>query len=232
MSQVGTPDPSPGSVDTPFRYSGLPVSERDVELVPSADHQGPKGRRDRNLAEDGGLSPSFSSRAAQTDHGEEQSPKGRRDSPSVLPQGAFVSDPESSSVRIDRFYADLLHELGEFARRPSATAVGAAVVVKRVAQVHGVSAADRLPLPRFNRAEREERAERVAGGAVTPLDDLQALAWARSLVDQQLEELVLRALEDGSDRGAVAAALGMSRSSLYREYGDKIRERRAGGDAA
>jgi hypothetical protein len=67
-----------------------------------------------------------------------------------------VSDP---SEALGRFYADLLHELGEFARRPSATAIGAAVVVKRVARVHGVELADRLPLPRFNRAEREDRAD-------------------------------------------------------------------------
>jgi len=63
------------------------------------------------------------------------------------------------SETLDRFYSDLLYELGEFARRPTATAIGAAVVVKRVARAHGVQAADRLPLPRFNRAEREDRAE-------------------------------------------------------------------------
>jgi len=64
-----------------------------------------------------------------------------------------------ATAALNRFYSDLLHELGEFARRPSATAIGAAVVVKRVAQAHGVELADRLPLPRFNRAEREERSE-------------------------------------------------------------------------
>lgn len=60
---------------------------------------------------------------------------------------------------LERFYRDVLFELGEFARRPSATAMGAAVVVKRVAKDYGIEAAERLPLPRFNRAEREERAE-------------------------------------------------------------------------
>jgi hypothetical protein len=69
------------------------------------------------------------------------------------------------SENLDRFYADLLHELGEFARRPTATAIGAAVVVKRVAQAHGVQMADRLPLPRFSRAEREERSEDQWRGA-------------------------------------------------------------------
>ena len=59
------------------------------------------------------------------------------------------------SVALDRFYASLLHELEEFARRPSATAIGAAVVLKRVAKAHGVEIAHRLPLPRFSRAERQ-----------------------------------------------------------------------------
>lgn len=59
---------------------------------------------------------------------------------------------------LDAFYRDLLWELGEFARRPSATAIGAAAVVKRVAKAHGIEVADRLPLPRFTRAERESRA--------------------------------------------------------------------------
>jgi hypothetical protein len=66
---------------------------------------------------------------------------------------------QDAAPTLDRFYADLLHELDEFARRPSATAIGAAVVVKRVAKAHGVEAADRLPLPRFNRAERDVRGQ-------------------------------------------------------------------------
>ena len=69
---------------------------------------------------------------------------------------AEVPDP---SAALDAFYRDLLHELGEFARRPSATAIGAAVVAKRGALAYGVGAAERLPLPRFNRAEREDQAE-------------------------------------------------------------------------
>lgn len=79
------------------------------------------------------------------------------DSRKAVPvQGVPMSE---NSDRLDAFYRDVLHELGEFAHRPSATAIGAAVVVKRVAKAHGVETADRLPLPRFNRAEREERAE-------------------------------------------------------------------------
>lgn len=82
--------------------------------------------------------------------------------------GAPVAvDPTEAPVseNLDRFYADLLHELGEFARRSTATAIGAAVVVKRVAQAHGVKMADRLPLPRFSRAEREERSDDQWRGA-------------------------------------------------------------------
>jgi hypothetical protein len=45
------------------------------------------------------------------------------------------------------FYARLLHELEEIVRRPSATAMGAAVVLKGVAKAHGVEIADRLPSP-------------------------------------------------------------------------------------
>ena len=68
-----------------------------------------------------------------------------------------VSMSEGSAL--DRFYRDLLWELDEFVRRPSATAIGAAVVVKRVALAHEIESAERLPLPRYSRAEREERSE-------------------------------------------------------------------------
>jgi hypothetical protein len=62
----------------------------------------------------------------------------------------------------------------------------------------------------------------MAERPVTALDDLRALARARALVDQQVGELVVQALRDGSDRGAVAAVLGVSRSSLYRQFGHQI----------
>lgn len=55
-------------------------------------------------------------------------------------------------VDFERFYSDLVFELGEHARS-GGTAIGAAVVAKRVALAHGVAAADRVPLPRMNRAE-------------------------------------------------------------------------------
>jgi hypothetical protein len=63
------------------------------------------------------------------------------------------------SAALEAFYRDLLYELGEFSRRPTATALGAAVVAKRVAKQYGIGAADRLPLPRLSRAEREDRKE-------------------------------------------------------------------------
>ena len=66
---------------------------------------------------------------------------------------------QSEAETLEAFYSDLLHELDEFGRRKSATALGAAVVVKRVGLAYGIQAAERLPLPRLNRAELEERAE-------------------------------------------------------------------------
>jgi len=69
------------------------------------------------------------------------------------------STPSNRDDVVERFYRELLYELGEFARRPSATAIGAAVVAKRVAVTFGIASADSLPLPRFSRAEREDRAE-------------------------------------------------------------------------
>ncbi len=59
------------------------------------------------------------------------------------------------SVALEDFYQDLIWELGEFGRRRGATALGAAVVVKRVAKRHGIEVAERLPLPRLTRGERE-----------------------------------------------------------------------------
>ena len=56
----------------------------------------------------------------------------------------------------EMFYRDVLHALGEHARRRSATAHGAAAVAKRVAREHGLEIAERLPLPRLTRAERED----------------------------------------------------------------------------
>jgi len=56
-----------------------------------------------------------------------------------------VSQVVDSTELLERFYRDLLHELGEFAQRRTATAVGAAVVAKRVAVAYGIEVAQRLP---------------------------------------------------------------------------------------
>ena len=60
----------------------------------------------------------------------------------------------SPVVDVDRFYADVLWELGELARL-GGSAVGSAAVVKRVALAHGVAAAERLPLPRLTRSQQQ-----------------------------------------------------------------------------
>lgn len=54
----------------------------------------------------------------------------------------------------DRFYLELLHELGRLARQ-GGTAVGAAAVAKRVAVDHGLRLAEWVPLPRLTKEERE-----------------------------------------------------------------------------
>lgn len=54
----------------------------------------------------------------------------------------------------DRFYVELLFELGVHAQA-GGTAEGAAAVAKRVARKHGVRAAEWVGLPRLTRAERE-----------------------------------------------------------------------------
>ncbi|MCU1495376.1 MAG: hypothetical protein JWO62_3140 [Acidimicrobiaceae bacterium] len=58
----------------------------------------------------------------------------------------------------ERFYAELLYELGEHAQR-GGSAFGAAAVAKRVARAHGLEAASRFPLPRPTRAEWRELRE-------------------------------------------------------------------------
>ena len=55
-------------------------------------------------------------------------------------------------IDVDRFYRDVLYELGQLAVNRG-TATGAAAVVKRVALSHGVPAAEYTPLPRLSRAE-------------------------------------------------------------------------------
>jgi hypothetical protein len=62
------------------------------------------------------------------------------------------------SEALNAFYVDLLHALGEWHRRPTATARGAVVVVKHVAERYGLEQASRVPLPRLTREERAELA--------------------------------------------------------------------------
>ncbi len=70
-----------------------------------------------------------------------------------------LPDPErdtavSDVVDVERFYRDVLWELGEHAQK-GGSAFGAAAVVKRVAKGYGLAVADHVPLPRPSRAERE-----------------------------------------------------------------------------
>lgn len=61
------------------------------------------------------------------------------------------------SFDVNRFYKDLLHELGVHAGR-GGTAFGSAAVVKRVAKDYGLAVADQVGLPRPTRAERADLA--------------------------------------------------------------------------
>ena len=71
----------------------------------------------------------------------------RGPSPAIREEAPLVA-----AVDVDGFYRDVLHELGVLAQS-GGTAIGAAVVVKRVALAHGFDVAERVPLPRLNRAE-------------------------------------------------------------------------------
>jgi len=53
---------------------------------------------------------------------------------------------------------------------------------------------------------------------MTPLEELQALVHARSVLDGEIEDAVGRALAAGVKRSSVAFALGISRASLYRNF--------------
>lgn len=92
---------------------------------------------------------------------------------------------------LERFYRDVIFELGEFAQRRKSTAQGAAVVVKRVALAHGIPGAAELPLPRLTRAELEERGG-PRGGYVQPQ------AVGRPPAEHVSQETVLRALAEAA----------------------------------
>ena len=57
---------------------------------------------------------------------------------------------------------------------------------------------------------------------MTPLEELQALIHARSVLDAEVQAAAARALAGGAHRSAVAFALGISRASLYRRYGASL----------
>ncbi len=88
-----------------------------------------------------------SERVSEDERGD---PSGQRVVPLAVPMGASMAETDASvgvADALDRFYSDLLNELGLFGLRRTATALGAAVVVKRVARAHGIAGAERLPLP-------------------------------------------------------------------------------------
>ena len=68
-----------------------------------------------------------------------------------------VAAMEAVGIDVDRFYRDLIHEIGVHAQR-GGTGFGAAAIVKRVARDYGLVVADHVPLPRPTRAERAQLA--------------------------------------------------------------------------
>jgi uncharacterized protein (DUF2062 family) len=59
----------------------------------------------------------------------------------------------------------------------------------------------------------------VAGRPVTALDQLRGLVLARKVLDREIGTATVEALRCGAPRGSVAYALGISRASLYRQFG-------------
>jgi transposase len=53
---------------------------------------------------------------------------------------------------------------------------------------------------------------------MTPLEQVRALVLARSVLDRELEHAVQSALVAGERATALAAVLGISRSSVYRQF--------------
>jgi hypothetical protein len=54
---------------------------------------------------------------------------------------------------------------------------------------------------------------------VTALDELRGLVLARKVLDREIGTATVEALRCGEPRGSVAYALGISRASLYRQFG-------------
>ena len=57
------------------------------------------------------------------------------------------------------------------------------------------------------------------------IEELRALVLARTVLDREIEAGAVRALRAGEDRTCIAGALGMSRASLYRQFGGLIKEK-------
>ena len=51
-----------------------------------------------------------------------------------------------------------------------------------------------------------------------PLAELRAMCQVRAVIEEQVRIAAERALRTGADRSAVAHALGLSRSHLYRKF--------------
>ena len=78
--------------------------------------------------------------------------------PEEAPAVSGADEFRAVQVALNNFYADCLYALGEHARNKRATANGAPLVLKRVAQEWGLAAAEQMVLPRLTReavAERE-----------------------------------------------------------------------------
>jgi hypothetical protein len=73
-----------------------------------------------------------------------------------MPNGPSQDHDVSADVRalLEKFYRDVLWEVGQHAYR-GGTAVGAGAVVKRVGVAWGLDVL-RIPLPRLSRRQREE----------------------------------------------------------------------------
>ena len=58
---------------------------------------------------------------------------------------------------------------------------------------------------------------------MNPIDELRALVVGRRVLEARILEVATGALKEGADRTSVAFALGISRASLYRRFGQLVR---------
>lgn len=76
--------------------------------------------------------------------------------PTVVVREVPVLPAAAIQAALGAFYADALAALGDHMERRSATAQGAAAVLRRVALEHDIERARRIPLPRLSREQFEE----------------------------------------------------------------------------